>query len=241
MSTFENLKYYTSLVLGTLCIVNVFAFLFLVPFVLDPAISTLRHRYYIVFSIYIRHVSDIKRLQTLFYKLQVLPVLLQTFRSIQRAATLPLRSVSSSLSVCSKTTLICSYVKEASANPPTSKQRTIFLMPLTLSVPIFNKKSHWTQPEECLKFRNYLPYSPYSIFETYHSSCLLLKIGSLRAKGIKKSSFIILKVGGSAPAPPTQLRIRVVQLHTKGDEETLFGGFVYIKCVGSFLQIFWVR
>ena len=62
MSTFENLKYYTSLVLGTLCIVNVFAFLFLVPFVLDPAISTLRHRYYIVFSIYIRHVSDIKRL-----------------------------------------------------------------------------------------------------------------------------------------------------------------------------------
>ena len=49
MSTLENLKYYTSLVLGTLCIVNVFAFLFLVPFVLDPAISTLRHRY-ILFS-----------------------------------------------------------------------------------------------------------------------------------------------------------------------------------------------
>jgi len=45
MSTLENLKYYTSLVLGTLCIVNVFAFLFLVPFVLDPAISTLRHRF----------------------------------------------------------------------------------------------------------------------------------------------------------------------------------------------------
>ena len=44
MSSLENLKYYTSLFLGTLCIVNVFAFLFLVPFVLDPAISTLRHR-----------------------------------------------------------------------------------------------------------------------------------------------------------------------------------------------------
>ena len=29
--------------LGTLCIVSVFAFLFLVPFVLDPAISTLTH------------------------------------------------------------------------------------------------------------------------------------------------------------------------------------------------------
>ena len=44
MSSLENLKYYTSLFLGTLCIVNVFAFLFLVPFVLDPAISTLRHK-----------------------------------------------------------------------------------------------------------------------------------------------------------------------------------------------------
>ena len=44
MTSLENLKYYTSLFLGTACIVNVFAFLFLVPFVLDPAISTLRHR-----------------------------------------------------------------------------------------------------------------------------------------------------------------------------------------------------
>jgi len=45
MTSLENLKYYTSLFLGTACIVNVFAFLFLVPFVLDPAISTLRHRF----------------------------------------------------------------------------------------------------------------------------------------------------------------------------------------------------
>lgn len=45
MTSLENLKYYTSLFLGTVCIVNVFAFLFLVPFVLDPAISTLRHRF----------------------------------------------------------------------------------------------------------------------------------------------------------------------------------------------------
>ena len=45
MTSLENLKYYTSLFLGTVCIVNVFAFLFLVPFVLDPAISTLRHRW----------------------------------------------------------------------------------------------------------------------------------------------------------------------------------------------------
>ena len=39
----EECKYYTSLTLGTLCIVSVFAFLFLIPFVLDPAISTLTH------------------------------------------------------------------------------------------------------------------------------------------------------------------------------------------------------
>ena len=42
-SKLEECKYYTSLTLGTLCIVSVFAFLFLVPFVLDPAISTLTH------------------------------------------------------------------------------------------------------------------------------------------------------------------------------------------------------
>ena len=39
----EEAKYYTSLVLGTMCIVSAFAFLFLIPFVLDPAISTLTH------------------------------------------------------------------------------------------------------------------------------------------------------------------------------------------------------
>jgi len=41
----ENCKYYTSLGLGTVCIVSAFAFLFLVPFVLDPAISTLLHHF----------------------------------------------------------------------------------------------------------------------------------------------------------------------------------------------------
>ena len=44
-SKLENCKYYTSLALGTLCIVCIFAFLFLVPFVLDPAISTLMHEF----------------------------------------------------------------------------------------------------------------------------------------------------------------------------------------------------
>ena len=42
-SRLDDIKYYTSLLLGTLCIVCVFGFLFLVPFVLDPGISTLMH------------------------------------------------------------------------------------------------------------------------------------------------------------------------------------------------------
>ncbi len=41
----ENFKYYTSLTLGTLAIVSIFAFLFLVPFVIDPAISTVLHEF----------------------------------------------------------------------------------------------------------------------------------------------------------------------------------------------------
>ena len=41
----DDIKYYTSMLLGTLCIVCVFGFLFLVPFVLDPAISTIMHEF----------------------------------------------------------------------------------------------------------------------------------------------------------------------------------------------------
>ena len=44
-SRLEEIKYYTSMFLGALCIVCVFAFLFLVPFVLDPAISTMMHQF----------------------------------------------------------------------------------------------------------------------------------------------------------------------------------------------------
>lgn len=43
LTQMEKCKYYTSLSLGTVCIVSAFAFLFLVPFVLDPAISTMLH------------------------------------------------------------------------------------------------------------------------------------------------------------------------------------------------------
>jgi len=44
-SRLEQIKYYTSLFLGALAIVCVFGFLFLVPFVLDPAISTMMHQF----------------------------------------------------------------------------------------------------------------------------------------------------------------------------------------------------
>lgn len=37
----EKAKFYTSLCLGTTAILSVFAFLFLIPFVVDPAISTI--------------------------------------------------------------------------------------------------------------------------------------------------------------------------------------------------------
>jgi len=42
-SRLDDIKYYTSLFLGALAIICVFGFLFLVPFVLDPAISTMMH------------------------------------------------------------------------------------------------------------------------------------------------------------------------------------------------------
>jgi len=44
-SRLEQIKYYTSLFLGALAIVCIFGFLFLVPFVLDPAISTMMHQF----------------------------------------------------------------------------------------------------------------------------------------------------------------------------------------------------
>ena len=42
-SRLEEIKYYTSMFLGTVAINALFAFLFLVPFILDPAISTMMH------------------------------------------------------------------------------------------------------------------------------------------------------------------------------------------------------
>ena len=44
-SRLDDIKYYTSLFLGTVAINALFAFLFLVPFVLDPAISTMMHSF----------------------------------------------------------------------------------------------------------------------------------------------------------------------------------------------------
>ena len=44
-SLVERAKFYTSLCLGTTAIVSVFAFLFLIPFVVDPAISSILANY----------------------------------------------------------------------------------------------------------------------------------------------------------------------------------------------------
>ena len=44
-SRLEDIKYYTSLFLGSTAIICVFAFLFLIPFILDPAISTMVHSF----------------------------------------------------------------------------------------------------------------------------------------------------------------------------------------------------
>ena len=44
-SRLEDIKYYTSLFLGSTAIISVFAFLFLIPFILDPAISTMVHSF----------------------------------------------------------------------------------------------------------------------------------------------------------------------------------------------------
>ena len=44
-SRLEDIKYYTSLVLGTTAIICLFTFLFLIPFILDPAISTMAHSF----------------------------------------------------------------------------------------------------------------------------------------------------------------------------------------------------
>ena len=66
----------------------------------------------------------------------------------------------------SKTTLIASCVRWKWANPPTFKLRRIFLMSLALSVPIFNKKSHWTRAVETFKL--------WPNFETFHRSCPMI-------------------------------------------------------------------
>lgn len=44
-SLVERAKFYTSLCLGTTAIISVFAFLFLIPFVVDPAISSILANY----------------------------------------------------------------------------------------------------------------------------------------------------------------------------------------------------
>ena len=50
----------------------------------------------------------------------------------------------------------------------------------------------------------------------------------MRAKGII-NIFPFLEEGGSSPASPTQIQIRIVLLYPKEGEEKLFGGNVSFK------------
>ena len=72
----------------------------------------------------------------------------------------------SQTSIFTYRTLIPSRVGGAGVDLPTYEMRTIFLMSLALSVPIFNKKSHWTRAVETFKL--------WSNFETFHRSCPMI-------------------------------------------------------------------
>ena len=69
----------------------------------------------------------------------------------------------STASVWSKTTLIIGGVGGAGIDSPSWKTFKFFLMPLALSVPIFNKKSYQTRAMETFKI--------WPNFECFHSSC----------------------------------------------------------------------
>ena len=64
-------------------------------------------------------------------------------------------------SIITYSILIPSCVGGAGADPPTYKMRTFFLMPLDLSVSIFNKKPHRTRAVETFKI--------WPNFESFHS------------------------------------------------------------------------
>ena len=91
----------------------------------------------------------------------------------------------------SKTILIASWVREKGVNDPSYKMRTIFLMSLALSVPIFNKKSHRTQAVETFEV--------WPNFESFHRSCRMrffVENWHTKSKGHKKkcSHFIRRRV-----------------------------------------------
>ena len=82
-------------------------------------------------------------------------------------------------------------------------------MPLGLSTPIFNKKSHWTRLVECHKLPIVLS-NVTTVESLRHSTArvesdFLLEIGILRAKGITKSVPNLEVV--CDPAPSTTLSI----------------------------------
>ena len=82
-------------------------------------------------------------------------------------------------------------LREKGVNDPSYKMRTIFLMSLALSVPIFNKKSHRTQAVETFEV--------WPNFESFHRSCRMrffVENWHTKSKGHKKkcSHFIRRRV-----------------------------------------------
>ena len=95
------------------------------------------------------------------------------------------------------------------AGSHTSKLATFFVMPLALSIPICNKKSHPTRAVECHKL--FIEVTLLHMENLRHSTALvgcdfLLQIGILSAKGITKN-VANLEVCSPTPDPSTTLSI----------------------------------
>ena len=107
------------------------------------------------------------------------------------------KSIYLMFSIWSKTTPITVGVGGSGANPHTLKMWTFFLMPLTLRMPIFNKKYNWARAEVCIK-------QEFSLF-TIRSWNFGLRNSSVRLwwDFCWKLAYIMPKAWESAPAPPS--------------------------------------
>ena len=108
--------------------------------------------------------------------------------------------------------LISSCVGGAEEGPPMYKMRACFLnIPLPLSVPIFNKKSHRT-----LAMETFIIWSKLESFHSSYPMRFFVENWYTKSQGHKKNCphFICKRVRSF---PSTQLAIGVVLLHKRGD------------------------